>query len=1722
MMSVTRKSSKNESTIFRLLTLTMKTRKLAILFGLFLVFIGTSNTHAQIGALFHAAVDEAEEQVSNNIDKEETIDYLRTAWSIYNSGLYPEQIDISDLGRLNRLTGNIYHYYDEPLEAISFYEAAILNYRSIGATSDAGAVWPFMALSYTYLNVTNSNPQLPEFENRSTEEVVYLVTEDIVVLSENKRRVTIHAGLVDGLYPESRGQVYATYRDEYDDRALDVLGTIDAMEVDSFWTTVDITLTNPGGRGEILPNDVLAIPVRFPVVEFESIFTKNAKLGIFFKDLDDFIIYDLRMLMRFDSEELEEELLQLILDEVYRTARIAKSSGWIESNPQLLDEIEEGRFKGRNTYEVLQTATLEDVYSFLSYVEEFPANYIGTPQNSSELFATWVLNGGPMGAEEFIRLFAATQSKADMRALIDQYEASILKNEWMNEVEVKAENLSKDGFADSALYINNRIQWAADIFDSDLRRGWAFFNRGKILSDIDWVDSTIYYYQRGYEAFRRAGFPRGMAFCYNNIGYEYKALDQLLKAKKYYLESLELKMELWKSDSSTTNMQSVAKASSGLGGIYYGLTNYDSAAYYYNQSIEFFLATGTLTYQKLAASSYDDLAEVYTDMGKYPKAIELYEQQIEEYRNLGDQDKIMDVKDDLAWTYFQKGDYRTAYNIYYETYQYNLELEQWDAAGFSLSNCAQAVWNLGQLDSAVTFHTEAIRLRSIDYFPSGVAFSTRKLGTLYSELGDFNRAIDYLTQADSIYTSIADSVNMAVVRYDIGDLYYNMTDYPKAEESYVRALNVFEPRGMQSYIGDCYSSLGSVALMEKDYPRAMEYHEKALKIRKNIGEKAGEMYSLVDKALVLIYGSFEYEAAEKLLNEALVLAEETNSGTYRGFCLENIGYLYSNSGDPAKAAEYFQEALEIYESTGDVSYQSTMLYQLGYVEVMAGNFDNALNYYNQGVSRAEKAGLFQKVADGYTFLVEYYYIVSNFEAAFEMANKAIDIYTENQNDYGLANAYLILGNTYNYVGNIAQTIAFYQKADSIYQVVGDFIGEATVNNNIGTIYFFQGDYDNALRSFYRSENIMDSVSYFGDLRMSTKWNIGEVYYEKGILPESRKWLEEGYAIAVETGNRRKKNGIAITLSKLEIKAGSYARAIELLTEAHREFEAIGETMGITETATQLGKAYLGMENYTEAARYLDKAISMYEEIDINKYLWEPLYLRSQIYSSRDDIQASIEYLKRAVDVIEDLKGRLVGDPKNQKLFAKAQDKIVIYETLVAQLIAVDSVNTAFFYQEKMNIEGLREQTRGNERGAALLGEDQANEQMANLELKVDGIYNQLLKEKSKPASERSEAKIKKLEEMMTVAEMNYQNFVDSIMRDNQDAIVNFSSSINPRDLDYAREALPDEAAVVEYLATENQLIIFVATYEKLTAKVIDVTQENLYAVVNGFYQMITNTAELSEVKKQSEQLYDLMIAPILSEIEGKTKIALVPTGQLYKLPIQALGHTLPDGRFEYIIEQRELFYINHTRFINMNRPWRMDDVRILAFGNSDKTLPFAEKEVEMIAGMFDSTTVYIQDAATEDLAKNGMTQYPVVHFATHGNLDPVMFKNTYLTMAPNPEVGEDGRLTVEEIRMIRSLRNCQLIVLSACNTAVNDEQVEGWVNNPAKEFITKGAKSVVATLWMVDDAATGLLMEDFYALLKEKNQKSTALQQAQINVLRNPKFEHPYYWSAFELIGEYK
>jgi CHAT domain-containing protein len=186
-------------------------------------------------------------------------------------------------------------------------------------------------------------------------------------------------------------------------------------------------------------------------------------------------------------------------------------------------------------------------------------------------------------------------------------------------------------------------------------------------------------------------------------------------------------------------------------------------------------------------------------------------------------------------------------------------------------------------------------------------------------------------------------------------------------------------------------------------------------------------------------------------------------------------------------------------------------------------------------------------------------------------------------------------------------------------------------------------------------------------------------------------------------------------------------------------------------------------------------------------------------------------------------------------------------------------------------------------------------------------------------------------------------------------------------------------------------------------------------------------------------------------------------------------------------------------------------------------LPFSRAEVQSIAGLFSGHDLqYLGEQATEEHAKAVGKDVRYLHFATHGLLDERFPLNSslVLTIPTNLTEGqEDGLLQAWEIfEQVRL--DADLVTLSACSTGLGQELNGEGLVGLTRAFQYAGARSVLASLWSVDDYRTMRLMRRFYAELHAGASKDAALQTAQLQLLHSSA-KDPYYWAAFSLTGDW-
>ncbi len=187
-------------------------------------------------------------------------------------------------------------------------------------------------------------------------------------------------------------------------------------------------------------------------------------------------------------------------------------------------------------------------------------------------------------------------------------------------------------------------------------------------------------------------------------------------------------------------------------------------------------------------------------------------------------------------------------------------------------------------------------------------------------------------------------------------------------------------------------------------------------------------------------------------------------------------------------------------------------------------------------------------------------------------------------------------------------------------------------------------------------------------------------------------------------------------------------------------------------------------------------------------------------------------------------------------------------------------------------------------------------------------------------------------------------------------------------------------------------------------------------------------------------------------------------------------------------------------------------------------LPFSREEANAIvslAPLGSSLKALDFDANRTQAEKPALADYRVLHFATHAILDSKHpeLSGIVLSMVDRQGHPLDGFLRLHEIYNLKL--NADLVVLSACRTALGREiRSEGLVGL-TRGFMYAGVPQVLASLWDVRDRATAELMRRFYeALLRRWRTPAAALREAQLSMMRDPPWSNPYYWAAFVMEGE--
>ncbi|MBP7864631.1 MAG: CHAT domain-containing protein [Acidobacteria bacterium] len=982
-----------------------------------------------------------------------------------------------------------------------------------------------------------------------------------------------------------------------------------------------------------------------------------------------------------------------------------------------------------------------------------------------------------------------------------------------------------------------------------------------------------------------------------------------------------------------------------------------------------------------------------------------------------------------------------------------------------------AFWK-GDYRKAETEYLEALACAERIY-PDHVrlAFTLSRLGIVANRSGKPREAAAYLNKALEVGERTGpDTLEMAIVFLDRGVFKREGGDLDEAERCYRRALTLFDKEGAETQ--ERAMALNSLANLARQRGRAAEAREHmtaALAIfHKLVPDSLNEAMVLINLAAVE-QNAGNLTAAEEYIRKGLDICERRAPGSINVvYARTNLGSVLMSLGDLAAAQAHFSAALGLLEKLAPGNPQAAgILLNLANVESARGNLVDAERYYTRAL--------------------ELFRARSPRSVDTALCLKNLGILVKRRYDFARARELCL------------QALGILEEIDP------GGVEVARVQCVLANMARSEKNFVSCRVAFRSALTIFHAVAPGGTDEASAWFNFGAVELAAGNAREARGMVE-------------KAEGMFRAIAPVSVE-----RATCLITLGH-----ILRVTGESDRAEQTLKESLAI-----LARFLS---GTQEEA-------ETLLELGRLHRDRGELEQALDCFRRAVSAVENARGRLGGGRETQELYSGYEAEF--YHDLVDVQIRLNRKGEAFHTLERARAHVLlkmlaeRDIDFSREVPAETLGVHR------RLAAEQERVREELAGLDPEREADRVEALRKRLDDLQ-MRKLEAEEAIRS-------ASPRLASLRYPRPLTLpeVEAALEPGTLLLSYSTGEKNTWLFALLGRDLRVYPVPAGDENLRRRVEMFRRLVTSRVDPARLKRLSTELFKLLVGPASRPLHASQRLLICPDGPLHALPFAAL--TTPGGRF--LVEERPLSTaLSCTVYDELKRTGpRSAHVSVTAFGDPDcgggdessprarlafrempgeglGALPASRDEVTAIGGLYPgSARVFTGDAATEENALSASPGSRYVHFACHGVVDPGFPLNSCLVLsppAPGATAASDGLLHAWEIFEGLKL-DADLVVLSACRTALGQERGGEGLVGLTRAFFHAGAPAVVSSLWGVSDDSTALLMKRFYTGLKEGLRKDEALRRAQVALLRGKETQpgresaaHPFSWAAFVLNGD--
>lgn len=584
--------------------------------------------------------------------------------------------------------------------------------------------------------------------------------------------------------------------------------------------------------------------------------------------------------------------------------------------------------------------------------------------------------------------------------------------------------------------------------------------------------------------------------------------------------------------------------------------------------------------------------------------------------------------------------------------------------------------------------------------------------------------------------------------------------------------------------------------------------------------------------------------------------------------------------------------------------------------------------------------------------------------------------------------------------------------------------------------------------------------------------------------------------------------------------GNYKLALEYQKESLNIASQLKYNPGITGTMGRIGLNLWKLNQNQEAEKYLNDAIRKCNLID-DKTIRQ--LLQAELYTTLGDVtlslsqpENSLAHYSSALNAIKNTNNR-------------------VYLSAIHQ-------GLASAYLAKNNIQEAEQELK---RSIALL--EQGRQQIADASsrsvflLRSQNVYKSMIDfqfyTKKNQALAFDYSEVAKSRNILDTASGSYPTTTtDGRM------ILPLASSFNLLKLKEIQNKLPRQIQVLSYVPTENGLIIFFITQSGLSSTSVKISDQDLSNLVSTYLASLRNRQDIEIVKQQSSKLYQVLISPILNNLDKSKPLYIIQDNILNQLPFVTLFSAQSN---RYLIEDYSVVTNPSVNVLIKTNVWSSlkqnnRDESFLGVSNPRFShrrfpqltpLPSAEEEVFKASALYKNSKFFSMQNATESKAVPEFQRSNIVHIASHTLNSDISSLASGIVLAEEPSLNNksayhkgvlyDGLLQASEIYSLRAT-NTKLVILSSCRSGVDETTTGEAAGALVQAFLSIKVPSVVASLWNVDDESSAELMYFFHSFHRTKSLDfASSLREAQCALIRGADEvkRHPYYWGAFQIFG---